>query len=165
MRNVFLSAILVCLTAVMAEAAGGGRRTVIYDQVATEVGAAAEPGSDLWVTMQDLKRATRFVVKPRGVCRDELCFPLPKARKAEFIARREAATRFNLSAFARLIKQPVAFDEKHQVWYFGPPAQAIHDRLASLEAIDFTLPDMSGKRHSLSDFRGKKVLLLTWASW
>ncbi len=28
----------------------------------------------------DLKRATRFEVKPQGVCRDELCFPLPKAR-------------------------------------------------------------------------------------
>jgi peroxiredoxin len=37
--------------------------------------------------------------------------------------------------------------------------------LSSLAAPDFTLPDMNGKLHSLSDFRGKKVLLLTWASW
>ena len=37
--------------------------------------------------------------------------------------------------------------------------------LSSLKAPDFTLPDMSGKTHSLSDFRGKKVLLVTWASW
>ena len=165
MTKVFLSTVLLCLMAVMVEAAGEGRRTVIYDQVATEVGAPAEPGSDLWVTMQDLKRATRFVVKPQGVCRDELCFPLPKTRKAEFMAKKGAATWFNLSAFARLIKQPMAVDEKHQVWYFGPRPQAVNDRLASLEAIDFTLPDMGGKRHSLSDFRGKKVLLLTWASW
>jgi len=37
--------------------------------------------------------------------------------------------------------------------------------LSSLKAPDFTLPDMNGKARSLSDFRGKKVLLLTWASW
>jgi peroxiredoxin len=37
--------------------------------------------------------------------------------------------------------------------------------LSALQAPDFTLPDMDGKMHSLSDFRGKKVLLITWASW
>jgi peroxiredoxin len=35
----------------------------------------------------------------------------------------------------------------------------------TLEAPDFTLPDIDGKQHSLSDYRGKKVLLLSWASW
>ncbi|PYS58122.1 MAG: hypothetical protein DMF74_24460, partial [Acidobacteria bacterium] len=30
---------------------------------------------------------------------------------------------------------------------------------------NFTLPDLNGKLHSLADFRGKKVLLVTWASW
>jgi peroxiredoxin len=37
--------------------------------------------------------------------------------------------------------------------------------LQSLEAPDFTLPDLDGKTYSLSQFRGKKVLLLSWASW
>ena len=37
--------------------------------------------------------------------------------------------------------------------------------LESLEAPDFTLPDIEGKLHSLSDYRGKKVFLATWASW
>jgi peroxiredoxin len=37
--------------------------------------------------------------------------------------------------------------------------------LSSLAAPDFTLPDIDGNSHSLSDFRGKKILLLTWASW
>jgi peroxiredoxin len=34
-----------------------------------------------------------------------------------------------------------------------------------LEAPDFTLPDIDGQLHSLSDFLGKKVFLVTWASW
>jgi peroxiredoxin len=35
----------------------------------------------------------------------------------------------------------------------------------TVEAPDFSLPNMEGELIRLSDFRGKKVLLLTWASW
>ena len=38
-------------------------------------------------------------------------------------------------------------------------------RLASLQAPDFSLPDLDGKEHRLSDYRGKKVFLTTWSSW
>jgi thiol-disulfide isomerase/thioredoxin len=34
-----------------------------------------------------------------------------------------------------------------------------------LVAPDFTLPDMDGESHSLSDFRGKLVMLNFWATW
>jgi peroxiredoxin len=37
--------------------------------------------------------------------------------------------------------------------------------LASLEAPDFALPDWQGRPHRLSHYRGRKVLLATWASW
>ena len=141
------------------------RAAVIYDGVPTEVTASSEASKDLWITMDDLKRATRFVVKPQGVCRDELCFPLPAKRKAEFISKRGAVTWFNLTAFAALVKQPVARDEKNSVWYFGKREDERGTYLASLEAPNFTLPDINGKMHSLADYRGKKVLLVTWASW
>jgi len=32
-------------------------------------------------------------------------------------------------------------------------------------APDFRLPDMNGIMHSLSSFLGKKVFLVSWASW
>jgi len=156
----------VCLVAAVVSRAADQRRcTVIYDGVATEVGAPSEGSNDLWVTMNDLKNATRFVVKPQGVCRDELCFPLPKSRKAEFISKKGAVTWFNLSAFATLVKQPTVHDEKNGVWYFGKREDERGTYLASLKAPNFTLPDVNGKMHSLSDYRGKKVLLVTWASW
>jgi hypothetical protein len=162
-------ALAFAVTAVSAQNAPAPRkkdgRVVIYDGVSTEVVAAPEPSKDLWVTTEDLARATRFVIKPQGVCRDELCFPLPKARRAAFIATKHSVTWFNLSEFARLIKQPFTADEKNGVWYFGARTAERNALLSSLEAPDFTLPDLNGKRHSLSDFRGKKVLLVTWASW
>ena len=119
----------------------------------------------VWRINSDLTRATRFVIKPQGVCRDLLCFPLPRNRKAEFIAKRGSTTWFNLSEFARLIKQACTSDQKTGVWYFGPLTEERNGYIASLTAPDFTLPDLNGRSHSLKEFRGKKVLLVTWASW
>jgi len=33
------------------------------------------------------------------------------------------------------------------------------------EPVDFSLPDMSGKMHKLSDYRGKWVVVNYWATW
>ena len=90
---VLLAVVMMCTFA--AQASSQNTRMVIYDGVATEVGVAPNASSDLWITTSDLTRATRFVIKPQGVCRDELCFPLPKSRKAEFVARKGATTWFN----------------------------------------------------------------------
>lgn len=147
------------------------RATVVYDDVATEVNPASNQGApdQLWISTADLTRATRFEVKPQGVCRDELCFPLPKARQQEFLRNNHddkdaGKTWFNLTAFAALVHQPVAHDVAESMWYFGLRSDQ-QQRLSSLRAPDFTLPDMNGKLHALSDFRGKKVFLITWASW
>jgi hypothetical protein len=126
------------------EAASEVRRVVIYDDAETELRTASPftQSKDLWVTLAELTRSTGFVLKPQG-----------------------KVAWFNLSEFARLVKQPVAHEEKLATWYFGPRPEAQNGYLANLEAPNFTLPDRSGKLHSLSGFRGKKVLLITWASW
>lgn len=101
MRKYLIAATLITMAAVTAQAAGEASRVVIYDRIATSVTAAPAPSTDLWITTRDLTRATRFVIKPQGVCRDQLCFPLPKARKAEFIAKKGSTTWFNLSEFGK----------------------------------------------------------------
>jgi|SRR5215471_3931648 len=164
--QILLCAVMICLpAAVSALASGTGRRTVIYDNRTTEVAPQSPSLSadDLWITLEDLKLAAGFVIKPQGVCRDELCFPIPKARRSAFLSKQGSITWFNLSEFARLLHQPVAREK--EAWYFGPRPDAQNAFISSLIAPDFKLPDMNGHEHSLSDFRGKKVLLLTWASW
>ena len=61
--------------------------------------------------------------------------------------------------------RPVAMDLDERVAYLGVPAEERGRRLASLEAPDFSLPDLGGRLHSLSEYRGKKVLLVAYASW
>jgi hypothetical protein len=145
--------------------AAGLEQTVVYDGKATRLTNAEVTDKGLWVTHKDLKLATGFYIKPKGICRDELCFPIPEKRKSEFFSRKGGASWFNLTEFASLIKQPVARDEKNGVWYFGARAQSHEAYIESLEAPNFTLPDVGGKQRSLSDFRGRKVMLVTWASW
>ena len=140
------------------------RATIMYDDIATEITSGTADASQLWITTADLTRATRFELKPQGVCRDQLCFPVPKARASEFVRKNSGATLFNLLTFAQLVNQPVAHDAALSTWYFGLRSDQ-RQGLSSLRAPDFTLPDMAGKMHSLSDFRGKRVLLVTWASW
>jgi hypothetical protein len=159
-----LAAGLLLLAAVPA-AADAKPRVVIYNGVATEVAAAPDASADLWVTPADLTKATKFEVKPEGVCSGRLCFPLPKDREEKLVSHRGGDSWFNFSEFARLLRVPAAHDAKNGVWYFGPRPEEQNGYLKSLIAPDFTLADLDGKKHSLADFRGKKVLLITWASW
>ena len=55
--------------------------------------------------------------------------------------------------------------ENGEVWALGAPADERNAALEGLEAPDFTLPDVDGMPRTLSQLRGKKVFLATWASW
>ena len=162
-------AALICGVLVSAANAGDGmHRTVVYDGEVFEVGGSFKESKDLWLSLKDVTRVTKFVLKPQGMCRDTLCYPIPKARSKEFLfntAKPKPTTWFNMSEFARLIHHPVAYDDAQSVWYFGAMPEQQNGYIASLMAPDFRLPDPKFQMHSLSDFRGKKVLLITWASW
>jgi len=71
----------------------------------------------------------------------------------------------DLAALARLLDRPLATEAEAGVAVLGASAGDRASRLASMEAPDFTLPDLDGRLHSLRDQRGKKTLLIAWASW
>ena len=60
---------------------------------------------------------------------------------------------------------PLLHDEVTQTWCFVDNAAARTQRMASLEAPGFTLPDLAGKMHSLTGYRGQKIFMVAWASW
>jgi hypothetical protein len=134
---------------------------IIYGgRVAADVEArAADTG--LWLSAGGLERASGWTLKPEGFCKGELCVPIPPGRAAELIANES----YNLAALAAMLGQPVIHDREHGVWCFGEAAGARARTLRSLIAPDFTLPDLEGRMHSLGEQRGKKVLLVSWASW
>lgn len=133
---------------------------IIYGENVTK-GVDAETKNGLWLSARDLKRVSGFELKREGFCKGEQCYPVPPERKTEF----EGGSRYNLAALAELIGQPVVADEVHHVWCFGEASENRKRALTSLEAPDFSLPDLEGRTHSLSEHRGKKILLVSWASW
>jgi hypothetical protein len=140
--------------------------TILYENSEPIIVEATPQGEDLWLDDPALKSAAGWEIKAEGICREDICIPLPKSREGAFIQGDGVERRFNLTAFARYLDQPVAVDIRHAIWSFGPSSQELRDQLLSLEAPDFSLPDMvNGRTYALSDFRGKKVLLLLWASW
>ncbi len=122
-------------------------------------------GDELWLRPADLAAATGWEIKPEGVCRDEACLPLTEGLSGQLWRDHGGERWFNLSAFARHAGQPVAAERSVRVWSLGPPAYERQRRASSDVAPAFTLPDFDGRPHSLADYAGKKVFLLTWASW
>ena len=125
-------------------------------------GLDARPDRDaLWLSDRDFSRVSGYSLKPEGFCKEQVCIPVPPARKGELVSD----GRYNLAAFAGLLGRPVIHDSENSVWCVGEAAAERKRALQTLKAPDFTLPDLEGRPHSLSEHRGKKVFLVSWASW
>jgi hypothetical protein len=134
--------------------------TILSEQRETAVPSAQADGESLWLGADDIERALGWTWKPEGLCRDDTCVPL---RRTGAVVVRE--DRLDIAALWRHMGNPVVHDEMGGVWVFGIGSVHRTQMLAGGEAPDFALPDLQGSMHKLSDFRGKKVLLATWASW
>jgi hypothetical protein len=139
-------------------------QTILHGALETELAGAVAERDQLWVPLEDLERATGWTAKPEGLCRGEVCVPVPAARKADWID--EAGRRLDFAAFAAHLGHAVARDVDRGIWAFGPPAdRGAPSASGPVAAPDVRLPDLDGQLHSLSDYRGKKVLLYCWSSW
>ena len=139
--------------------------TIILDDQPMQFEPALAESNALWLDAAELKRTAGWELKPEGICRGDLCVPIPPGRESDFASRRDGASMLNFTALSDLMGKPWAGDSKNRVWYFGAEAAERGNALRTLEAPDFQLPDLDGKLHRLSDYRGRKVFLLAWASW
>lgn len=137
------------------------RVTVLHEARETEVDAMRVAGDDLWLSANDVHRATDWMLTPEGLCREDACVPMPPGLEAELVQ----GDAVNVAALWRSMGHPVVRDDAGRAWVLGTAAGERADALRSLQAPDFALPDLDGRLHTLSAQRGKKVLLVTWASW
>ena len=106
-----------------------------------------------------VREALGWELKPEGLCRAAVCVPVTDT------ASLGDGESLDLEALAAALGRPLALDADEGVAVIGAAAADRGASLASLRAPDFTLPDLSGKLHTLSDHRDKKVLLVVYASW
>ena len=110
----------------------------------------------LEITHEELKDRTGWEIKPQGACKSEICIPLSSPVTT-------ASGLIDLQKLAEKLNMPLIHDEVAGLWCLGPEGGG--KVLASATAPDFELPDWQGKLFRLSSLRGKKVLLVAWASW
>ena len=128
---------------------------IYQDREPRRMSAVAE-GDALWLDAAELYQATGWGLRAEGACRGDVCVPL---------ACGSDGTRVDLAALARALGQPIVRDDAHGVWSVGRTAGARRTSAQSLEAPDFALPDLDGRVHRLRDWCGRKIFLVSWASW
>ena len=109
------------------------------------------------VSPDDLTRRTGWVIKPEGACLGDVCVPLPADLTNDDGTLDAAGLAVRLGA-------PLLHDEAHHLWAMGP-ATVTGRALTTAQAPDLELPDVDGNPFELGSLRGRKVLLVAWASW
>lgn len=131
----------------------------ILDEGRAHASRASVEGERVRLSADALREALGWELKPQGLCRGDVC--LPVAGRSELVQD----GRIDLAGFAALTQRPLALDLDERVAAIGASAREAFEAVASGIAPDFTLPDLAGRAVTLSGFRGKKVLLIAYASW
>jgi len=145
--------------------ASAGTVAVLTPERTVELADVLVADDDLWVLPEDLTKINGFELKAQGACCGPVCIPVNREPSGGFVRESGGHTYFNLSKLARALDQPLAADADRGVFSFAEIPAVRAATLETATAPDFALPDRAGKLVHLSDFRGKKVLLVTWASW
>ena len=114
---------------------------------------------ELGVNANDFARATGWTLKPEGLCKGEVCVPVRDA------AAMSDGTAIDVAEFARVTGRNMVIDASRNVVAIGEQASSRAALMATLDAPNFTLPDINGNLVSLSDFANRKKLILAWSSW
>ena len=102
-----------------------------------------------------LYERTGWELKPEGACLGDRCVPMPDQAIHQ--------GKVDMGDFARRVGMPVAHDDKHGLWALGPESGG--RVLASADFPEVVLSDFGGNEFDLATLRGRKVLLVAWASY
>ena len=124
-------------------------RITLIDEREVEVDAEID-GDRVFVSPDDLLRATGWELKPEGLCRGPVCVPWRSA-DGDRVDLREVASALGRSfvragGVAALAGDPMSGGQR-----------------SSIDELE--LPDVDGNVVRMSDFAGRKRLLVAWASW
>jgi hypothetical protein len=130
--------------------------TIVDDGRPTDVDVRVVDGRIL-LSAGAVETALGWEITDEGLCREGLCVPCPDGW--------DPRAGVHLDALADHLGRPVSIDVAEGVAWMGVGSDERARALRSLQAPDFALRDLRGQTHRLATHRGRKVLLLAWASW
>jgi hypothetical protein len=105
------------------------------------------------VDRREFEQQTGWELRPEGACKDDRCIPWPDP----------VSDTIELGTISEHLSMPLVLEPDAGLWALGPESGG--KALSSAHAQDLTLPDWHGESFRLSSLRGRKVLLIAWASW
>jgi len=105
-------------------------------------------------TTAEFEAGTGWAAKPEGMCKGDMCVPVPGAVSDDRLDVESVADRLGMA----LEQEPAA-----GVWALGPESGG--KALTTAVAPELELADVDGNPFKLSALHGRKVLLVAWASW
>lgn len=132
--------------------------TIVDGERAVPV-AARRSGGGVLLDAAAVKDGLGWEIHDGLLCNDSLCIPLDDVGAVV----RDGA--IDLAGLAAAMDRALAVDLDEQAAFLGGSARERSQALASRHAPDFSLPDLAGRSHTLGEHRGKKILLVAWASW
>jgi hypothetical protein len=131
--------------------------TIISDEVRRAEATTAD--GRLLVAPERLVDALGWELKPEGLCRDEVCVPV-RDRASLFVGER-----VDVAAVAAALGRAVVVEAAGGIAALAMDAEGRRQALDSLRAPPFVLDDLDGHPHQLDEWRGRKRLLVAFASW
>ncbi len=124
--------------------------TILNDRRQHSIGRAQVQQGDLWLAQDECEPV--IVAVPAGT-------DLPEHRLRD--------GQLNVSAYWRDKRRPIRADSTNTIWALGASARERASALNSLQAPDFTLPDLDGKPHSLADtsYKGRARIISLFGTW
>jgi hypothetical protein len=133
-------------------------RVTVIDEAPRTVDGRVD-GRRVVIAAGDLPDVLGWELKPEGLCRENVCMPV-RDRSAL-----EADGGLDVAAVASALGRPTVVDADAGVVAIALPAEGRRAALDALVAPPFTLPDLDGTPHDFSEWRGRKRLLVAFASW
>jgi len=113
--------------------------------------------TELRTDREAFRRRTGWEFKPEGACKGPICVPMDQAAV-------DADGVVDVRRVADRLGMPLVHEEAADLWALGP--DSVSGRvLTSVEAPELELPTFDGRMFRLRSLLGRKVVVVSWASW
>lgn len=134
-----------------------------FDRASTTTDWLVSTTGAVLVPATVVAEATGWVRKPEGLCRGEVC--IPAALHTGLAPDADRPDLLDLAVVADATEQLVVADLDRGVVALGPSAARRTRDLRTLDASDVVATDLDGDPVRLTDYAGRKKLLVAFSSW
>ncbi len=133
----------------------------VIDEQSTRVDALVDhEQATFLLTPEALESVLGWRLTPEGLCRGDACVSVGSSSEA--VARDGRA---DVVGVARALRRAIVVDTEAGICALSRPAELRRGVLHDLRLPEIELPDLDGRPHPLLEWRGRKVLLVAFATW